>query len=366
MPEYVKAFRKWLREGIEWRVPIIKERAARPMGFIHGRSGRLWRWLHFPFRWMLPYRRRRIEVFREGALGDVLMCTPGLRELKRLNPHCHITFHSQFGTLLRGLPYLDEVPEYHRESISPKVITFWYEDSLPPRRHLAEIMADHLGVGITDTRPDCVVDDRLVDRFRENWASLPRPWILVNRRSSGYTPNKDWFEERWDKLIQRLVTWGSVIEIGKKDLTDIERSPENHLDLRGRTTLDELVASIAASDLLISPISGPVHIAAAVDIPCVVIYGGYEKPTCSNYDGNVNIAVDMPCSPCFLNTPCPIDRECLKRISVAQVEAAVVRLWGQRTNIHDKVQDDMVGEGDQKLEASISRTSIGSAPENPE
>jgi len=261
------------------------------------------------------------------------MCTPGLRELKRRNPDCHVTFYSPYGSLLKGLPYIDEVHEYDPNSIPDVAINFWVEDSLPPWRHLAEMMADHLGIRLADTRPDCVVDNRITERFRKGWESLPRPWILVNRRSSGYTPNKDWHDDRWSELIPRLVKLGSVIEIGKKDLADSVLSLENYLDLRGRTTLDELGGAIAACDQLVSPVSGPVHIAAALGTPSVVIYGGFEKPICSQYNGNINITVDMPCSPCFLNTPCPIDRECLKRITVDSVESAVMRLWSQKSSV---------------------------------
>jgi ADP-heptose:LPS heptosyltransferase len=88
-----------------------------------------------------------------------------------------------------------------------------------------------------------------------------------------------------------------------------------------------MAAAIAAADLLISPVSGPTHIAAAVDTPAVVIIGGYEKPGTAGYPGNIYLTTDMPCSPCFLNTGCPYDKECLRRITPSRVEEAVKQLW---------------------------------------
>jgi ADP-heptose:LPS heptosyltransferase len=304
----------------------------------------------------VPYRRERIVVARHGGLGDVLMCTPGLRELKLVNPGCHVTFHSPYGVLLRGLPYIDEIREYDEKNLPPGTIRFWVEDSLPPWRHLSEMMADHLALRIRDTRPDCIVDPQITDRFRTTWTSRPRPWVLVNRYSSGYTPNKDWFEDRWDELIERLVRRVTVIEIGNRSGSSCFQPLGNYVDLRCRTSLEELAAAIAASDLFISPVSGPVHIAAAVGTPGVVIYGGYEKPVCSRYEGNINLTTEIACSPCFMNDPCPIDKECLKRITPRQVEDAVDRLWrqlGEEGTLHGVRGDVPMGPG-RPIPAAVS------------
>ena len=118
------------------------------------------------------------------------MCTPGLRELKRINPDCHVTFFTPYVDLLKGLPYIDEVRHYDpnrpgkffrwlyerswriqfylHPDLPHGTIRFWVEDSMPPRRHIAELMADHLGVNISDVRPDCAVDRDLLMAYRGN------------------------------------------------------------------------------------------------------------------------------------------------------------------------------------------------------
>ena len=63
------------------------------------------------------------------------------------------------------------------------------------------------------------------------------------------------------------------------------RPAGSHVDLRGRTSLPELVAAIAAADLFIAPDTGPMHIAGAVAVPAVVIYGGYMHPNSTAYPG---------------------------------------------------------------------------------
>jgi ADP-heptose:LPS heptosyltransferase len=201
-----------------------------------------------------------------------------------------------------------------------------YEDLIPPRRHIAKIFGDCLGVRVTDVRPDCIVRSELVDAFTEQWRGLPRPHIVVNRNSSPWTPNKDWPDPLWCDLIARLCTWGTVVEIGSNPPAQSEPS-ERYIDLRGRSTLEELVAVMAAADLHIGPVSGPVHIAAAMGTPGVVIYGGYEHPVCSGYPSNISLFSSISCSPCWLREPCPFDLKCLRMISPAEVETAVRTLW---------------------------------------
>ena len=136
-----------------------------------------------------------------------------------------------------------------------------------------------LGVDVHDHRPSCVLDPQLLDHYRQEFRDLPRPWISLNRKAAGWTPNKAWPEVYWDELIGRLEQWSSIIETGKGDPR--EQSPDStpYLDLVGRLSLEQLTAVLAAADMHVGPISGPVHLAAAFHTPSVIIYGGYEQPS---------------------------------------------------------------------------------------
>ena len=75
--------------------------------------------------------------------------------------------------------------------------------------------------------------------------------------------------------------------------------------------MEQLAAIVAASDLYIGPVSGPMHIAVAVGTPSVTIRGGYESPRGIEYlpevkkTINVIISSDLPCSPCWLREALP-------------------------------------------------------------
>ena len=100
---------------------------------------------------------------------------------------------------------------------------------------------------------------------------MPRPWVVVNRRSN-ISPNKDWLGEHWDRLIARLLNRYTVIEIGAgPDQRDPSRHP-HYVDLTGKLPLGHFLAAVAAGGIHVGPVSGPVHVAAAAGKPSVV-YG---------------------------------------------------------------------------------------------
>jgi ADP-heptose:LPS heptosyltransferase len=208
-----------------------------------------------------------------------------------------------------------------------------YEDELPPRGHLARIIGRRLGVRVKDVRPDCHIDETLVGQFRSCWQDLPRPHVLVQRRAGYFTPNKNWPDVSWETLVNVILKTGTVIEIGENREGHVDFAFPNYIDLRGKTDLRELVASIAAADILVAPVSGPVHIASAVRTPAVVILGGYELPENTVYSGNRILYTPIECSPCWLKTPCPIDRECLRRISPESVQKAIEEVWRKRDEV---------------------------------
>jgi ADP-heptose:LPS heptosyltransferase len=293
------------------------------------RSGRLARALRFPKPFSAPWRRPVLAVVAHGGIGDVIMCTPALRELKRRNPRAHLRFYSSFSSLVRGLPYIDEALPYDTMPSPATYMDYSDEtDFVAPRAPLVSLLGDMLGLPVRDTRMDCVIDTALVERYRAAWQHLPRPHLAVVRRANSQrTANKNWPDASWDVLIFRLCQRATVIELGVAGDPAITQAAPTHIDLTGRTSLDELVAAIAAADLYVGPMSGPAHIAAAAGTPGVIIYGGYEPPAYTAYPGRVGLATQVPCSPCWLTSPCPYDRKCLSAISPAAVEAAIWNLW---------------------------------------
>jgi ADP-heptose:LPS heptosyltransferase len=308
--------------GALWESRVV-QRALRESARCQLLSFCLW----WSVRGFLPGEAKIVFIDRMGALGDVLMCTPALRELKRINPGCKVVFLTKYPELVQGLPCVDEVLSEIPCDAAP-VMPMQYEHANPPGRHIACILGDLLGVRVTKVRPDCAIDWTLAESYRKEWRSLtPRPTVCVNRTAGPWTPNKDWPVAYWDELIEAMTKRYTVVELGAQSHPG-RQSRDSYIDLRGRTTLRQLIAVIAACDLHVGPISGPVHIAAAANRPSVVIYGGYEHPKCSRYPGNINLYTPLSCSPCWRRTPCPYEKKCLVEISPRTVWNAVAALLG--------------------------------------
>jgi ADP-heptose:LPS heptosyltransferase len=283
-----------------------------------------YRRLRWAFGVNAPFRRRELHLARGGALGDVLLCMPAARAIKALNPSCLVYFYTKYTELLRGLSFLDGVRPI--DEAPPHAIELEYESCIPPFRHIARIFGDQVGVAVKDVRPSCALDETRGRSWRSRFAAAGRPVAVVNRRAGPWTPNKDWPEAYWAELLERLRRHAMVVEIGAPGAPAMQADDSSYIDLRGQTDLADLVAVIAAANIHIGPISGPVHVAAAFRVPSVVIYGGYEDPVCSEYQGNVNLVNQPDCSPCWLREPCPIGLICLQNISVATVFEAAVSL----------------------------------------
>jgi ADP-heptose:LPS heptosyltransferase len=300
------------------------------------RSGSIARLLRYPSLLKRPWKGKAIYLARGGQLGDVLMCTPVVRELKRRNPSCYIRFYTNYGPLVNGLPYIDEVLPY--DARPARVIFMSYEEAIPPEVHLSRIIGDSVGLKVTDTRPDCIIHPDLVERYTESFAHLPSPRIVFLRRASAWTPNKNWPDPSWVTLIASLARRATMIEIGQEDENGVTGAiaSRNYVDLRGKTSLEELAAVVACADLYVGPVSGPMHIAGAVGTPSVTICGGYESPrglehvAAAKSVTNVFLYSSLPCSPCWLRKPCPIELKCLTSIAPVQVEKAIAEVLRAR------------------------------------
>jgi lipopolysaccharide heptosyltransferase II len=98
--------------------------------------------------------------------------------------------------------------------------------------------------------------------------------------------------------------------------------------LCGETTLPELVGVLSRLRLLVTNDSGPMHVAAALGVPLVAVFGPTDRrETAPVGEGHRLVGEDVYCSPCGLRE-CPIDHRCMKRVSVDQVVAAGRDLLG--------------------------------------
>ena len=145
-----------------------------------------------------------------------------------------------------------------------------------------------------------------------------------------YGPAKQWPIDYWAELAKRLIAEGKPVWVlgSQKDRANAEKIVElaggGVRNLCGETALVEAVDLISTCSAAVSNDSGLMHVAAAVGVPLVGIYGSstpdYTPPLS---DRAAVLYRGLECSPCFKRV-CPLGHtDCLKGIEPEQVYAAL-------------------------------------------
>jgi heptosyltransferase-2 len=96
----------------------------------------------------------------------------------------------------------------------------------------------------------------------------------------------------------------------------------------GETSLTDYISLAAACDVYLTNDSGSMHIASALGVPTVAIFGATDADA-TGPTGSLARIVREPvdCSPCLLRT-CPIDHRCMKRVEAGRVADVALELMG--------------------------------------
>ena len=179
------------------------------------------------------------------------------------------------------------------------------------------------------------------------WSTAPNPRLSVNLENQGrvikslgldpeqpavglmpgaeYGPAKQWPAEYFSSLAGDLVKLGFQVWIfgaeKEKGLgEEVVAGQALVYNLCGKTSLEDVIDLLAAARVAVSNDSGLMHVAAAVDIPVVAIYGSSSADFTPPLTSKKHVlSKDLECSPCFKRS-CPLGHtRCLKEIQPGQV-----------------------------------------------
>ena len=137
---------------------------------------------------------------------------------------------------------------------------------------------------------------------------------------------KRWPKENFAHLADRLISeYGTAIFLfgGPEERAlaeEIESLMKNTpVIMAGQTTLSQTAALIKKYCLFVSNDSGPMHMAAALNVPVVALFGPTDaKATGPVSDKSVVISNKVQCAPCH-RRKCNRDFSCMTKISVHEV-----------------------------------------------
>jgi len=144
---------------------------------------------------------------------------------------------------------------------------------------------------------------------------------------AAYGTAKRWLPERFAEAAGALAEargasialFGTKSERGLCDEVAQRLNGREVTNYAGETTLAQFIDLAAGCELFLTNDSGSMHIASALSVPTVAIFGATDDTTTGPTGLNARVVRQpVDCSPCLLRE-CPIDHRCMTRVSAARV-----------------------------------------------
>ena len=184
-----------------------------------------------------------------------------------------------------------------------------------------------------------VAEQACDDAMRAQGVQAKRYWVLVP--GAEYGPAKRWPAAHFATLAEQLVAQHQmpVLLLGSGKDADVcaqiassvnAAHPGTCHDLAGRTSLQDAIALVAKARAMVSNDSGLMHVAAALGVPQVAIFGSsspLHTPPLSPLaqvvwlKNEASYQPPLDCAPCFARD-CPLGHtRCLRDVSAGMVLA---------------------------------------------
>lgn len=357
---------------------------------------------------------RNVLIVRLDEIGDVILTTPLLRELRRNLPNAHITLvvAPHVAGLIQHCPYVNEVLPYecrteqlkwqrmrqhlsailftrrnlwarqydlallprwdvdqdhaaflayfsgarwrmgYSESVSEqkqrlnpgldKLLTHPLRDSAPKHEVEYSLALIHaLSGGIQETHLELwteAEDEAFAKRIFQQAGVAATETVVALCPAGGTSPLKQWPVGRFIELGRWLQTSRNARLVlvggpGEEALgVEIERGLDAPvINLIGRTTLRQLAAVLRGCSLYVGNDTGPMHVAAAMKVPTVALFGSSCHHRFHPWSQNHQVvANELPCSPCASDphrdrcVECIFDHpHCMHELPLKRVKEAV-------------------------------------------
>jgi len=153
---------------------------------------------------------------------------------------------------------------------------------------------------------------------------LPENYAVI-APSAGKPANR-WFPERFGELAARLPC-PSVVVTGRGDAQlgqEVARASQGRaVSLGGKTGLHELIHIVKKARFMVCNDTGPMHIAAAFNVPVAAVFGP-SNPVRTGPYGRIHTVVQeqLDCSPCYRKKRCR-EWRCMEAVTVDRVYEAI-------------------------------------------
>lgn len=296
------------------------------------------------------------------ALGDTVCLSAMARDFDLAYHGKHtLSFTGHYGSFWRNNPHVTQATPLHSTLLKVEYHHGMDAASRGDRVHFVtwfhkEIQRlTGLRVPVTKAGGDIHLTQQEALRQVEG-----RYWVVVAGGKLDMTA-KWWLDTRWQETVDRLKLYGiNCVQAGAHFTNHVHAKLKNCLNVTGMTDdVRELFTLIKHSEGVICGVTGPMHIAAAFEKPCVVLAGGREAPAweayVNDFDAFEGVKVKLPHK--FLHTvgllPCAKEHGCWKTRTVA-IEAADLATAKRR----DKLCTNPVRDGNVSIAACMKEITV--------
>lgn len=263
-------------------------------------------------------RPRRVLIFRGGALGDFILSMPLLQEIRRNWPDAHITVAGYAparlaiaGGLAESWRSLDEAAMhalFSPERTADSALTAWAAgfdvilsllhdpdrvvcrnlglqgdarwvewSPMPAWGHATDHFLQALGrLGLSVCKglpPQLRLSEKLVRKGREALKSVGRPMLAIHPGSG--SPRKNWPIDHFLLVADQARSAGlhPVFFLGEAEESIAKRLIADGWPVQDRLDLLTLAGRLGAVDGYLGNDSGVTHLAAALGLPVVALFG---------------------------------------------------------------------------------------------
>ncbi len=322
-------------------------------------------------------------VIRFSSLGDIIMTTAFLKALKDKYKNAQIYYatKSEFAEILEHQPFIDglfalkknmSITSFAKEFANdrfdcvfdlhknPRSIALSYlvktKEIKRVNKHILyrqKLIHERLFWFIKDRTTNYNIDDQLAlitndFKYKKPVLYVKKADITLKNSAVGIAPGAKWKTKIWPKeyfryLIDMVVNnlGYDVFIFGSKDELDIanyiKKGYKNVMNFAGELSIKETAEHMAHCSLVISNDSALMHLAVALDIPVVALFGPTVKEF-GFYPKGKSVVLekkDLSCRPCSLHGSdnCPIGtHQCMEDITPDEVFESIKYLLGVKND----------------------------------
>lgn len=206
------------------------------------------------------------------------------------------------------------------------------QQSLPLLAERYAALADPAGTPLARPLPTLrlTVSDAARAQLLDRLGLARQGPVAVLCPGAEYGPAKRWPPAYFSALGSQLARDGYQVWVagssGDRDIgEEISRSSAGLcVNLCGRTSLEEVVDLLSGAQLVVSNDSGLMHVAAALGVPLMALYGSSSPSFTPPLSQRAAVLkLDLPCSPCY-KRECPLHHfNCMVQLTPELVHAAL-------------------------------------------